>query len=41
MGTRGEFKEFYKKGIEVLLENILGNIEKKELKVKGLAEGDR
>ena len=30
MGTKGGFKEFYKKGIKVLLKNILGNIKKKK-----------
>ena len=30
MGTRGEPKVFYKKGTGVLLEIILGNIEKKK-----------
>ena len=29
MGIRGEFKIFYRKDIGVLLEIILGNIEKK------------
>jgi hypothetical protein len=32
MGTRGEFKIFYRKGIGVLLEIILGSIEKKSQK---------
>ena len=32
--TKREFKTFYRKGIEVLLENILGNIKKERLKVK-------
>jgi len=35
-----EFKEYYKKGIEVLEENGLGNI-KKKLKIKGLVKGNR
>ena len=32
---------FYKKRIKVLLKNILGNIKKEKLKVKGLIKGDR
>ena len=40
MGTRREFKIFYKKGIGVLLEIISGNIKKKRLKLKKLAKGD-
>ena len=39
--ARGEFKTFYRKNIGVLLEIILGNIEKKTLKAKGLAEGNK
>ena len=35
-----EPKERYRKGIGVLEENRLGNI-KKELKIKGLAKGDK
>ena len=35
-----EFKIFYKKGKEVLLEIILGNIKKKRLNLKELAKGD-
>ena len=41
MQTKGKFKELYGKDIGVLLENILGNIKKEELKVKGLAKGNR
>ena len=39
--TKREFKIFYRKGIEVLLKNILGNIKKGELKVKGLTKGNK
>ena len=39
--TRREFKIFYKKGTGVLLEIILGNIEKEKLKLKELVKGDR
>ena len=35
-----EFKIFYKKGIEVLLKIILGNIKKKKLKLKELVKGN-
>ena len=38
--TRREFKIFYRKSIEVLLEITLGNIEKKRLKLKELVEGN-
>ena len=41
MGTRREFKIFYKKDIDILLEIILGNIEKEKSKVKGSADGDK
>ena len=34
--TKREFKIFYKKSIEVLLEIILGNIKKERLKLKKL-----
>ena len=34
---RREFKIFYKKGIGVLLEIILGNIKKKRLKLKKIS----
>ena len=36
-----EFKIFYKKGIGILLEIILGNIEKEKLKLKKLAKGNK
>ena len=35
------FREFYKKGTGVLLQNILGNIKKKKLKVKGLVKSNK
>ena len=41
VGTRREFKIFYKKGIGVLLKITSGNIKKKELKTKELVKGDR
>ena len=41
IGTRREFKIFYKKGIGVLLEIILGNIKQEKLKPKELVKGDR
>ena len=41
MGTRREFKIFYKKGTGVLLKIISGNIKKKGLKIKELVKGDR
>ena len=41
MGTKREFKIFYRKGIEVLLETILGNIEKKRLNLKDSAKGNK
>ena len=34
IGTRKEFKTFYKKGIGVLSEIILGNIKKEKLNLK-------
>ena len=40
MGTRGEFKIFYKKGTGILLEITSGNIEKERLKIKGLVKGN-
>ena len=40
IGTRKEFKIFYKKSIEVLLKVISGNIKKEELKIKELVKGD-
>ena len=41
MGTRGEPKIFYRKGIGVLLEIILGNIKKERLKSKELVKGNK
>ena len=41
IGTRREFKIFYKKGIGVLLKITLGNIKKKGLKTKELVKGDK
>ena len=41
IGTKREFKIFYKKGIGVLLEITSGNIKKKRLKVKGLVKGNK
>ena len=38
--TKKEFKIFYKKGKKVLLEIILGNIEKEKLNLKELAKGN-
>ena len=38
--NRGEFREFQRKGIKVLLEIILGNIKKDRLKVNRLVKGD-
>ena len=40
IGTRGEFKIFYKKGKEILLKIILGNIKKKKLNLKESAKGN-
>ena len=40
IGTRGEFKTFYKKGIGVLLKITSGNIKKEKLKIKELVKGD-
>ena len=39
--TRREFKTFYKKSIEVLLEITLGNIKKEKLNLKKLIKGNR
>ena len=39
--TRREFKIFYRKGIGVLLETILGNIKKEKLKPKELVKSDK
>ena len=41
IGTRREFKTFYKKGIGVLLKITLGNIKKKGLKIKELVKGNK
>ena len=40
IGTRREFKIFYKKGTGILLEITLGNIEKKKSKTKKLVKGN-
>ena len=40
MGTRGKPKIFYGKGIGVLLEITLGNIEKEKSKLKKLVKGN-
>ena len=39
--TKREFGIFYKKGIKVLLEIILGNIKKKKLNPKELVKSDK
>ena len=39
--TKKEFGIFYRKGIGVLLEIILGNIKKERLNLKELVKGDR
>ena len=41
MEIKGEFKIFYKKGIDILSEITLGNIEKERLKVKGSVKSDK
>ena len=41
IGTKREFRIFYRKSIEVLLKIMLGNIEKKGLKTKKLVKGDK
>ena len=41
IGIRRELKIFYKKGTGVLLKIILDNIEKKGLKLKELAKGNK
>ena len=41
IGTKREFKTFYKKGIGVLLKITSGNIEKEKSKTKESVEGDR
>jgi hypothetical protein len=40
IGTKREFKIFYRKGIGVLLKITSGNIKKKKLKIKGLVKSD-
>ena len=40
IGTRREFKTFYKKSIGALLKIMSGNIKKKGLKMKELVKGD-
>ena len=41
IGTRREFKIFYRKGIGVLLEITSGNIKKKRLNLKELVKGNK
>ena len=41
IGTRREFKIFYKKDIRVLLEIISGNIKKEKLNPKELVKGNK
>ena len=41
IGTRREFKTFYKKGIGVLSKITSGNIKKEKLKLKELVKGDK
>ena len=41
IGTKREFKTFYKKGIGVLLKITSGNIKKKGLKIKELVKGNK
>ena len=41
IGTKREFKLFYKKGIGVLLEIILSNIKKERLNLKELVKDNR
>ena len=41
MKTRREPKIFYKKSTGVLLEIILGNVEKEKLEIKKSAKGNR
>ena len=41
IGTRREFKTFYRKGIEVLSEITSGNIKKERLNLKELVKGNR
>ena len=39
--TKREFRIFYRKGTGILLEIILGNIEKEKLKLKELNKGNK
>ena len=41
IGTRREFRAFYRKNIRVLLEITLGNIKKKRLNLKELVKSNR
>ena len=41
IGTRREFKTFYKKGTGILSEIISGNIEKEKLKLRELDKGNK
>ena len=41
IGTRREFRAFYRKNIRVLLEITLGNIKKERLKLKELVKGNK
>ena len=41
IGTKREFKTFYRKSIGVLLKIILGNIKKEGLKTKELVKGNK
>ena len=41
IGTKKEFRIFYRKGIRVLLKNILSNIKKKGSKVNGLVKSNK
>ena len=41
IGTKREFKTFYRKSIGVLLKITLSNIKKKRLKIKELVEGNK
>ena len=41
IGTKREFKTFYKKNIRVLLKIISGNIKKEKLNLKELVKGNK
>ena len=41
IGTKKEFRTFYRKGIGVLLKIILGNIKKEGLKTKELIKSNK